>query len=106
MSMVSARMSRSGVVMWMLALAGCSAPQFDALKRDLEVDPRERLRAYDSCKARSTTTDDLDRCMKADGYSFVSVADQDYRAGECWNDRYAGKLPKAYCYDPVNATEK
>lgn len=94
------------LLVWLFTLGGCTTPQLDALKRDLEVDPRERLRAYDSCKARSTTTEDLDSCMTGEGYRFVSVSDQDYRAGECWNDRYAGTLPKAYCYDPQKGAEK
>jgi hypothetical protein len=86
----------------LLAVAGCGnfqAPQLGALKRDLDVDPTVRVRAYDSCKSRSHTTDDLDTCMKDEGYRFVSQTSQDYRASECWSDRYAGTFPKAYCYD-------
>ncbi len=106
MSMRRTELGRpAGVLLWMFALGGCVAPQYEALKRDLEVDPRQRVRVYDSCVARSTTVDDLDDCMSGEGYRFLKVSDQDYRAGECWNSRYAGTLPKAYCYEPVTDTE-
>ena len=92
----------AGVALSLAAVTGCSnfqAPQFGALKRDLEVDPRVRVRVYDSCKSRSHTPDDLDVCMKDEGYHFVSQTAQDYRAAECWSDRYSSTFPKAYCYD-------
>ena len=85
----------------LLALGGCNlqAPQLESLRRDLESDPRERVRAYDSCKARSLTPEELDTCMTKEGYRFVAVSSQDYRASECWDDRYAQRLPKAYCFE-------
>jgi len=88
-----------GLLVVLFTLSGCVAPQLDALQRDLKVDPRERVRTYDSCKARSRTPADLDSCMKGEGYKFVSASDQDYQASDCWNDVYAGHFPKAYCYD-------
>lgn len=94
----------AGLLLGLWALGGCVAPQYEALKRDLEVDPRQRVRVYDSCVARSRTVDDLDNCMREEGYRFLKASDQDYRAGECWNSRYAGTKPKAYCYEPVTDT--
>lgn len=92
---------RAGLLAWLLAAGGCATPQFDALRRELEVDPRERIRIYESCRARSDTTEAMDRCMTSEGYRFVSASDQDYQASECWDDRYQDTLPKAYCWDKV-----
>lgn len=89
------------LVVLLFALGGCNvqAPQLDALRRDLKVDPRERLRVYDACRGRSRTPADLDDCMTAEGYRFLSPSAQDYRASECWDDRYRSTWPPAYCYD-------
>jgi hypothetical protein len=98
---------KPGTSLFFLALAcsGClQTPQLDALRRDLEMDPRERVRVYDSCRARSSTPEDLDTCMQSEGFRFIGAAAQDYRASECWSDRYAGTIPKAYCYDRTKTT--
>lgn len=92
----------TGLVVVLIAAAGCGiqAPQYEALKRNLDVDPRDRVRIYDSCRNRAHSPADLDSCMDTEGYRFVSVlADQDYQAGECWDDHYQGRFPKAYCYE-------
>ena len=97
------RMWRWGAWLVLLATAGgcgIQAPQYEALKRNLDVDPRDRVRVYDSCRNRSHSPADLDSCMDGEGYRFVSVlADQDYQAGECWDDHYNARFPKAYCYE-------
>lgn len=85
----------------LVGVAGCATPQLDALRRDFTADPRERVRIYESCRARSETFDAMNACMEGEGYRFVSAADQDYRATECWDDRYRSSLPKAYCWDPA-----
>jgi hypothetical protein len=102
--MVKIRRGRAWLVAW-FALGGCNlqSPQLEALERDLSVDPRERLRVYDACRGRSRAPADLDECMKAEGYRFVAASAQDYRASECWDDRYQGAWPPAYCYDRLPA---
>lgn len=88
------------LVLLMVAVGcGIQAPQYKALKRNLEVDPRDRVRVYDSCRNRSHSPADLDSCMDGEGYRFISALAQDYQSGECWDDRYKGNFPKAYCYE-------
>jgi hypothetical protein len=96
---------RGGAMLAWLLLGGCNlqAPQLQALERDLSVDQRERLRTYDTCKGRSQKPANLDECMKAEGYQFVSASAQDYRASECWDHRYDGGWPPAYCYNKGTA---
>jgi hypothetical protein len=60
------------------------------------------LGAYDKCRKKVTTLDDMDDCMRAGGYAFVNEnAAWDPSIGECWDDRYADKIPMAYCYVQV-----
>jgi hypothetical protein len=94
----------ASLVAWLM-FGGCNlqAPQLQALERDLSVDPRERLRSYDACRGRSKEPRELDECMKGEGYRFVSASSQDYRASECWDNRYDGGWPPAYCYDKPKA---
>ena len=100
--------SLGGVVLVgvMFASGGCTAPQLGALKRSLDTDPRELVRVYDACRARVETPAALDECMAASGYRFLAAADQDYRASECWDSRYSGRYPQAYCYVPDTAKQK
>jgi hypothetical protein len=98
---IRAGLVRSAIIAW-FGLGGCGgiqAPQLEALQRDMDVDQRARVRAYDSCRARSSTPQDLDDCMRGEGYRFVSASAQDYRASECWDDRYAKTFPKAFCFE-------
>lgn len=93
---------RVAVLLWLVGgAAGCNVqvPQLKALERNLNVDPQERLRDYDACKARALQPANLDACMKSAGYSFVPVSAQDYQSRECWDDSYHNRFPKAYCYD-------
>lgn len=65
----------------LLALSGCS------------------LKTYDACRKQAESLGDMDDCMAAAGYSVVPVnATWNPSIGECWDDRYAGKIPMAYCY--------
>ena len=105
------RLSRSGgrvgMLLWFACAGGCNlqVPQYKALERNLTVDPRQRVKEYDACKARALAPADLDACMKKEGYSFAPVSAQDYQSRECWDDAYNNRFPKAYCYDKA-ATPK
>lgn len=103
---VSSSRRRMGVLLWMASVYGCNlqVPQYQALERNLTVDPRERVRDYDACKARALTPADLDSCMKGEGYNFAPVSAQDYQSRECWDDSYNSRFPKAYCYDKAVVT--
>lgn len=70
----------AGLCALLVALHGCS------------------LGAYDKCRAKAQGNDDLDSCMAAQGYVFVPADFPSPQAGECWDDRYAGTFPMAYCY--------
>jgi len=97
---------RGGLLALLVGVNGCNlqTPQLDALKRNLDVDPRERVRVYESCRSRSNSYADLNGCMETEGYEFVSVlAHQDYQATECWDDRDKGNIPKAYCWSKKSA---
>jgi hypothetical protein len=66
----------------LIAVSGCSS-----------------LGAYDACRKESQGLGDLDACMAAKGYSFVPEdATWNPSLAECWDDRYAGTMPMAYCY--------
>ena len=57
------------------------------------------LKTYDACRAKAQSLGDMDSCMSAHGYTIVPVdATWNPSIGECWDDRYADKIPMAYCY--------
>ena len=57
------------------------------------------LKTYDACRKKAENLGDMDACMSAHGYSVVPVdATWNPSIGECWDDRYANKIPMAYCY--------
>lgn len=77
----STRRALTGLLL-LIAVSGCSS-----------------LKAYDKCRKTAKQLDDLDDCMTAKGYVFVPEdAAWNPSMAECWDDRYAGKMPMAYCY--------
>lgn len=70
------------LALWVVALQGCAG-----------------MKVYDACRKRAQSLGDMDDCMSNHGYSFVPVdAAWDPSIGECWDDRYANKIPMEYCY--------
>jgi len=57
------------------------------------------LKTYDACRKKAQGLDDMDSCMAQHGYNIVPVdATWNPSIGQCWDDRYADKIPMAYCY--------
>ena len=57
------------------------------------------MKVYDACRKKSQSLDDMDGCMASNGYAVVPVdAAWNPSVGECWDDRYANKIPMEYCY--------
>ena len=57
------------------------------------------LKTYDACRKMARDLGDMDDCMASRGYAVVPQdAAWNPSVGECWDDRYAGKIPMAYCY--------
>jgi hypothetical protein len=100
---MSGRAARSFLLAAATAVAGCvmpfggepSSPELDALRRDLQGSPMERIRAHEACAGsmpKAVTT-----CMQDKGYHVIEPA-EDPRAGDCRQLLDSGDQPPAYCF--------
>jgi hypothetical protein len=92
-------------------VAGCAqlpplrSPQLEGLQRALRDSPRERVQAWDACRAATRDDPGLVQCMEAAGYRLIGGAD--LRAEDCQVD-YDGAAddpPPAWCFERPPAAE-
>jgi hypothetical protein len=101
---MAGRTARSLLFVGSTLLAGCvmpfggepSSPEFDAVRRDVQHAPMERIHVHDACVAADPTR--LVACMREAGYRLVTPA-EDPRASDCRQLVDTGvRPPPAYCF--------
>lgn len=90
-----------------LAVSSCAvSPQLSAASRSLQAAPRDRVRAYEACRAAAADRAGLVECMEAEGYR-LAPRGNDPQSRDCWASLdSASGLPRAYCFEKASTEDR